>query len=96
LIDIVVLMGLKTPSPPSVLPLTLPLAVRWLAASIDICTGQALAEAFRRQLYQAPVSKQFLASVVYSLLLLLLLFCFVLFFEIGFLYVALAVLELTL
>jgi hypothetical protein len=33
-----------------------------LAASIRVCIGQALAEPFRRQSCQAPVSKHFLAS----------------------------------
>ena len=51
-----------SPSPcfyegPSVLSLTPPLgslcSVRWLASSIHICIGQALAEPLRRQLYNA-------------------------------------------
>jgi hypothetical protein len=55
LVDGVVLpMGLQTPSAPSVLSLTLPLgtlcSVQWLAASMCICIGQALAEPLRRQL----------------------------------------------
>jgi hypothetical protein len=71
LVDIVVLpVGLQTPSAPSVLSLT-PLSgilcsVQWLAASIHICIGKALAEPLRRQLYQAPVSKHFLASTIVS------------------------------
>jgi hypothetical protein len=60
----------KAPSAPSVLPLTLPLgslcSVLWLAVSLCICVGQDLAEPFRRQLYQAPVSKHFLASTIVS------------------------------
>ena len=53
--------GLQTHSAPSVLSLTPPLgilcSVWWLAESICLCICQALAEPFRRQLYQAPVSK---------------------------------------
>ena len=71
LVDIVVLpIGLQTPSARSVLSLTPPLgalrSVQWLAASIRLCICQALAEPFRRQLYQAPVSKHFLASTIVS------------------------------
>ena len=55
---------------PSVLPLTPPLGslhlVRWLAVSICICIDQDLAEPLRRQQYQAPVSKNFLASAIVS------------------------------
>ena len=69
--DIVVLpMELQTPSAPSVLSLTPPLrilcSVPWLAASIHFCICQALPEPLRRQLYQAPVSKHFLASTIVS------------------------------
>ena len=69
LVDIIVLpMGLQTPSAHSVLPLTPPLGgtclVKWVAASIHFCTDQVLAEPLRRQLYKAPVSKQFLASAI--------------------------------
>ena len=64
------LMPDKAPSAPSVLPLTPPLgslcSVWWLAVSIHICIGQDLAEPLRRQLYQAPVSKHFLASAIVS------------------------------
>jgi hypothetical protein len=61
------LMPDKTPSDPSVLSLTTPLgSVLWLAVSIHICTGQDLAEPLRRQLYQTPVSKRFLASAIVS------------------------------
>ena len=71
LVDIVVPpMGLQTPSAPSVLSIT-PLlgslcSAQWLAMSIRICLGQNLAEPLRRQLYQAPVSKLFLASAIVS------------------------------
>jgi hypothetical protein len=43
-----------------------PGSVKWLAANIYICIGQALAETPRRQLYQTPVSKQFLESAIVS------------------------------
>jgi hypothetical protein len=70
LIFFVLPMGLQTPSAPSVLPLTPPLeplgSLQWLAACICICIGQALAEPLRRKLYQASVSKHFLASVIVS------------------------------
>ena len=71
MVDIVVLpMGLQTPSAPSVLPLT-PLlgslcSGQWLAERICICIGQVLAKPPRRQLYQAAVSKCFLASAIVS------------------------------
>ena len=69
LIDIVVLpMRLQTPSAPSVLHITPPLgspcSVQWLTVSIHICIGQALADPLRRQIYQAHVSKHFLASAI--------------------------------
>ena len=64
------LMPDKTPSTPSFLPLTPPLgslsSVQWLVVSIRICIGQNPAEPLRRQLYQAPVSKHFLASTIVS------------------------------
>jgi len=67
-IDIVLSMGLQTPSAPSVLSLTPPLgtlgSVQWLAVSIHICIFQTMEEPLRRQLYQAPVSKLFLASAI--------------------------------
>jgi hypothetical protein len=73
LVGIILLpMGLQTPSAPSVLSLTSPLrtlcSVQWLASSIHlcICQAQALTEPLRRQLYQAPVSKHFLASAIVS------------------------------
>jgi len=67
LVDIVVFpMGLQTSSDPSVLSLTPPwgtlFSVQWLAVSICLCICQVLAEPLRRQLYQAPDSKHFLAS----------------------------------
>jgi hypothetical protein len=64
------LMPDKVPSAPSVLPLTPPLgspcSVRFLTVSIHVCIGQDLTEPLRRRLYQAPVSKHFLASTVAS------------------------------
>ena len=71
MVDIVVLpMGLQTLSALSVLPLTPPLgspcSVRFLTVSIHVCIGQDLTEPLRRQLYQAPVSKHFLASAIVS------------------------------
>jgi hypothetical protein len=60
----------KAPSAPLVPPLISPLgflcSVRGLAVSIHIHIGQNMAESFRRQLYQAPVSKHFLASAIVS------------------------------
>jgi hypothetical protein len=41
-------------------------SVQGLAASICLCICQTLAEPLRRQLYQAPVSTQFLASKIVS------------------------------
>jgi hypothetical protein len=62
--------GLQTPSSPSVLsptpPLGTPCSVQCLAESIHLCVCQAMAESLRRQLYQAPVSKHFLASTIVS------------------------------
>jgi hypothetical protein len=71
LVDIVIpSMGLQTPSAPRILPLTPPLGSfcsdQWLAVSIHPCICQALAEPLREQLYQAPVSKCFLASAIVS------------------------------
>jgi hypothetical protein len=70
LVDIVLPMGIQNPSPHSVLSLTPPLvtsgSVQWLAESIHLCVSQVLAESFRRELYQAPVSKHFLASTIVS------------------------------
>jgi hypothetical protein len=57
-------------SAPSLLSLTPPLetlcSVQQLAVSICLCICQALAKPLRRQLYQAPVSKHFLASSIVS------------------------------
>ena len=68
LVDIILLMGLHSPSAPSFFPLALPLespgSVRWLPVSICICIDQVLVEPLREQLYQAPVSKHFLASAI--------------------------------
>jgi hypothetical protein len=62
------LWGCNFPSPPSVLPLTPPLgslgSVGWLAVSIHICIVQVLAKPLRGQLYQAPISKHFLALAI--------------------------------
>jgi hypothetical protein len=71
LVDIAVLpMGLQSSSAPSVLPLTFPLgsldSVWLLAVTIWICISQVLAETLRRQPYQAPDSKHFLASAIVS------------------------------
>jgi hypothetical protein len=63
-------MGLQTPSAPSVLSLAPSLrtlcSVQWLAVSIHFCIYQVLAEPLRRQLYQAPVSKNLLTSTIVS------------------------------
>ena len=60
-------MGLQNPSAPTVPSPTPSLgslcSVQWLAESICLCICQALAEPLRRQSYQAPVSKHFLASI---------------------------------
>ena len=71
LVDIVLLpMGLQTPSAPLVLSLAPPLgslcSVQWLAANISLCICKALAGPLRRQPYQAPFSKHFLASTIVS------------------------------
>jgi hypothetical protein len=64
--------GLQTPSAPWVLSLALLLrtlcSVQWMAVSIHFCICQALADPLRRQLYQAPVSKLLLASIILSVL----------------------------
>ena len=68
LVNIVLPMRLQFPSYPSVLPLAFPLwspgSVRWLDVSICICISQVLVETLREQPYQAPISKQFLASAI--------------------------------
>ena len=62
-------MGLQTPSAPWVLS-SLDLSLgnlgffQWMTVSIHFCICQALAEPLRRELYQAPVSKLFLASAI--------------------------------
>ena len=65
-------MGLQTPSAPSFLSLTPPLGTprsfQWLAVSVHLCICQALAETLRRQLYQATVKKNSLASTIVSML----------------------------
>ena len=69
LVDIVLCLGLQSPSAPAVLltlPLGSPSSVQWLAVSICICLSQMLAEPLRGQLYQAPLSKHFLASEIVS------------------------------
>jgi hypothetical protein len=59
-------MGLQTPSAPWVFSLVPPLGtlcwVQWLAENIHFCICQALAEPLRRQLFQALVSMNLLAS----------------------------------
>jgi hypothetical protein len=61
---------LPTPSAPSVLSLTpllgTPRSAQWSATDLHLCICQALPEPLRRQLYQAPLSKHFLASTVVS------------------------------
>ena len=42
------------------------IGVQWLAVNIHLCICQAVAEPLRRQLYDAPVSKHFLASTSVS------------------------------
>ena len=68
LVDIVLSTRLEIPSAPSVLSLTPPMctpcSTQWLAVIICLCVCQALQEPHRRQLYQAPVSKHFLAYTV--------------------------------
>jgi hypothetical protein len=52
---------------PSLIPLLETLcSFQWLAVIIHLCICQILAEPLRRQLYQAPVSKHFLASTMVS------------------------------
>ena len=63
-------MGLQTLSGPWELFLAPSLGtlcfVYWMAVSIHFCICQELAEPFRRQLYQAPVSKLLLESTIVS------------------------------
>jgi hypothetical protein len=64
LVDIVLRMGLQSPSVPSILPLAHPLgslgSVQWLSVSICICIGQVLVDPLRKQPHQALVSNLFL------------------------------------
>ena len=66
LVDTVHHMELQSPLALSVLPLAVPLrstgSVQCLIVNICTCIGQVLIETLRRQPYQAPVSKHFLAS----------------------------------
>ena len=59
----------SAPSVPSPVPLSrTPSSIQWLTVSIHLCIFQALAEPFRRQLYQAPVRKHFPGfRIVYGL-----------------------------
>jgi hypothetical protein len=70
LFDVVLPMGLQTPSTPSVPSLTplleTPSSVQWLAANTCLCICKALAGPLRRQPYQAPFSIYFLASTIVS------------------------------
>ena len=70
MVDIVLSMRLQTPSAPTVHAPTSPLgslcSVQCLAVYICICIGQVLAMPLKRQLYQAPVSKHFVASAIVS------------------------------
>jgi len=70
LVGILVFMRLQNPSAPSILSLTPPMgtlfSIQWLTASNCPCICQVLADPLRRQLYQAPVSKHFLASAMLS------------------------------
>ena len=63
-------LGLQTTSDPSMLSLTpllrISCSVQWLNESMHLCIRQVLAEPLRRQLYQAPVNKHFLASRIVS------------------------------
>jgi hypothetical protein len=56
---------LQSPSAPWVLSLAPSLgtlcSVQWMIVSINYCIYQALSETLRRQLYQAPISRLFLA-----------------------------------
>jgi len=66
LVGIVVLMGLQTPSAPSILSRTPPMgtlfSIQWLASSIHLCICHALAEPLRRQLIL--LSKLFELTVI--------------------------------
>ena len=68
--NVVISMGLQTPSTlsvPSLTPLLrTPCSVQWLAANICLYICKALAGPLRRQPYQAPFSMHFLASTIVS------------------------------
>jgi hypothetical protein len=70
LVDIVLPMGLQSPSAISDIPLTLQLrslgSVGWLALSFCICISQVLEEPVRGQPYHVSDSKYFLASSIVS------------------------------
>jgi hypothetical protein len=70
LVDIVLPMGLQTPSIPLVLlpapPLGSPSSVGWLAPSIHIWVGEVLGEPPKEQPCQVPVSKRLLATATVS------------------------------
>jgi hypothetical protein len=61
-------MGLQPPSTPSIPspspPSSTQCSVQGLAVSISLCICQVLTQPLRRQLYQGPVSKHFLASTI--------------------------------
>jgi hypothetical protein len=63
-------VGLQTPSSRWVLSLASPLgtlcSVQWMVMNIHFCIYQALEKPIRRQLYQAPVVKNLLASTIES------------------------------
>ena len=71
MVDIVVLsLGLQTTFAPTILSLTSPLGTPTLNAMVG-CENlglyfKSLAGPLRRQLYQSPFSKQFLASIIRS------------------------------
>ena len=71
MVDIVVQMGLKTPSISSVLLLFPTMgtlcSVSLLATRIHICICKVLTEPLRRHPYQGPVSKHLLATTVIGL-----------------------------
>jgi hypothetical protein len=63
LVDVVLPMGLQSPSAASALPLDLPLGfpgpIRWLAVAICICIGQVLIEPLREQSHQLSASASY-------------------------------------
>jgi hypothetical protein len=68
--NVVISMGLQTPSTlsvPSLTPLLrTPCSVQWLAANICLYICKALAGPLRRQPYQAPFRMHFLTSTIES------------------------------